>query len=379
VIEIDESLFVKVKHHKGKDLSRSQVWVFGFYERDDTRSNKRCLFVVVPKRDAYTLLNLIYHYCLENSIIHSDCWAAYNRIKQLDKRFEHYQVNHDLYFVDPQTRVHTNSIESMWRQVKCGIDKNKGVNRDYLQSYLDEFCWRHNNQVGRTGACEKLLDLVGAKYPGGSINDEDDELENKFKFLKINYQHKQDSQEVEELDLDIDDNEIDATELVLPDYEEANAPKLDELSEAIAITQTDDKQFEKSIAQKLGVLLASDDEKIEFNNLNISERALVHRIAEKMGLKHTSRGEENNRILYVHKQGAIIDTPTKRKVVRETLKKVANSPIPKATRVDEVLSNQQQQPKKRGRKPKQQEEPQIQQQEYKDSPPQRYLLRTRRK
>jgi hypothetical protein len=105
---------------------------------------------------------LIYHYCLENSIIHSDCWAAYNRIKQLDKRFEHYQVNHDLYFVDPQTRVHTNSIESMWRQVKCGIDKNKGVNRDYLQSYLDEFCWRHNNQVGRIGACEKLLDLVGA-------------------------------------------------------------------------------------------------------------------------------------------------------------------------------------------------------------------------
>jgi hypothetical protein len=151
------------------------------------------------------------------------------------------------------------------------------------------------------------------------------------------------------------------------------------LSEAIAIAQTDDKQFERSIAQKLDVLFASDDEKIEFNNLNISERALVHRIAEKMGLKHTSRGEENNRILYVHKQGAIIGTPTKRKVVRETLKKVANSPIPKATRVDEVLSNQQQQPKKRGRKPKQQEEPQIQQQEYKDSPPQRYLLRTRRK
>jgi hypothetical protein len=42
-------------------------------------------------------------------------------------------------FISP-TRVHTNSIESMWRQVKSGIDKNKGVIREYLHSYLDEFC-----------------------------------------------------------------------------------------------------------------------------------------------------------------------------------------------------------------------------------------------
>jgi transposase-like protein len=132
-------------------LSRPQVWVFGLYERDDSRANKRCLFIVVPKRDAFTLLDLIYQYCLENTIIHSDCWQAYSQIRQLDKSFLHKSVNHDLHFVDPVTRVHTNSIESMWRQAKDGIDKNKGVSREYLQSYLDEFCWRHNNQVGRTG------------------------------------------------------------------------------------------------------------------------------------------------------------------------------------------------------------------------------------
>jgi transposase-like protein len=29
VVEIDESLFVKVKHHKGKDMNRPQIWIFG--------------------------------------------------------------------------------------------------------------------------------------------------------------------------------------------------------------------------------------------------------------------------------------------------------------------------------------------------------------
>lgn len=40
VVEIDESLFIKVTHHKGNDLARPQFWVFGLYERD----TKRILF-----------------------------------------------------------------------------------------------------------------------------------------------------------------------------------------------------------------------------------------------------------------------------------------------------------------------------------------------
>ena len=78
IVEIDESLFVRVKHGKGKDLRREQVWVFGLYERptDQQKIDKkkgRCLFFVVPKRDAVNLLNIIYKYVAPGTTIMSDC------------------------------------------------------------------------------------------------------------------------------------------------------------------------------------------------------------------------------------------------------------------------------------------------------------------
>ena len=68
-------------------------------------------------------------------------------------------VNHSLHFVDPYTGVHTNNIESTWKTCKmkikqmCGNSVQlislifgyfislfpiKGVDRRYVQEYLDE-------------------------------------------------------------------------------------------------------------------------------------------------------------------------------------------------------------------------------------------------
>lgn len=35
--------------------------------------------------------------------------------------YRHGMVNHTLYFVDPDTNIHTNTIEGVWSLVKCKI------------------------------------------------------------------------------------------------------------------------------------------------------------------------------------------------------------------------------------------------------------------
>ena len=43
--------------------------------------------------------------------------------------------------------VHTNTIEGFWATVKRGIGGNyHAVSTKYLQSYLDEYCFRYNNR-----------------------------------------------------------------------------------------------------------------------------------------------------------------------------------------------------------------------------------------
>ncbi|KCZ77381.1 hypothetical protein H311_01607, partial [Anncaliia algerae PRA109] len=48
-------------------------------------------------------------------------------------------VNHFLKFFDPQSRAHTQHIESSWAQ-----EKMKGITLDCLPLMLKEFMWKNN-------------------------------------------------------------------------------------------------------------------------------------------------------------------------------------------------------------------------------------------
>ncbi|CAF0792207.1 unnamed protein product [Brachionus calyciflorus] len=100
IVEIDESLYARVKFNKCKDLKRAQVWVFGLVERIE--NNSKCYMVLVPDREALTLLGIIYEKCREGTIIYSDCWSSYSNLSQL-KNFHNKTVNHSFNFVDPES------------------------------------------------------------------------------------------------------------------------------------------------------------------------------------------------------------------------------------------------------------------------------------
>ena len=75
------------------------------------------------------------------SVVYSDEWRAYNQVGNIPG-LEQRTVNHSLFFVDPVTGVHTQTIESYWNRVKTKLKTMKGVRRDMLPGYLDEFMWR---------------------------------------------------------------------------------------------------------------------------------------------------------------------------------------------------------------------------------------------
>ena len=73
----------------------------------------------------------------------TDDWVAY---KPLRREFAYAVINHSAgSYVDGN--VHTNTIEGFFGNLKTGMrGAYKKVSPKYLQSYLDEYAWRHNNR-----------------------------------------------------------------------------------------------------------------------------------------------------------------------------------------------------------------------------------------
>ena len=140
MVQIDESLFTKRKYERGRKVP--QKWVFGACE---SQPEGRCYFTIVPKRDQKTLEHCIGQWVKQGSIIVSDEWMAYRHLTE--HGYFHFTVNHSENFVNPITRFRTQRIESMWASVKNWKRKHGYKDRNYLQDYLLEFCYRYNHHT----------------------------------------------------------------------------------------------------------------------------------------------------------------------------------------------------------------------------------------
>jgi transposase-like protein len=145
IVEIDESKFGKVKYHRGHRVEG--VWVFGMVERTPS---KRIIFIPIDNRKRETLEALLLKHVDSRSIIHSDCWRAYDRLCEIF--FQHKKVNHSENFVDSINGIHTNTIEGNWCGVKSQI-VNTHKTRKFVEIYLIRYTLRRNYK-------EKMFEML---------------------------------------------------------------------------------------------------------------------------------------------------------------------------------------------------------------------------
>lgn len=135
-IEVDESYFGGTRKGKRGRGAAGKVPVFGLLKRGGKVYTK-----IIPDASSHTLMPIIAHKVIPDSIVYSDCWRGYNVLDVSE--FKHYRINHSKLFADKHN--HINGIENFWNQAKRHMRKFNGVPKANFGLFLKECEWRFNN------------------------------------------------------------------------------------------------------------------------------------------------------------------------------------------------------------------------------------------
>ncbi|XP_071965519.1 uncharacterized protein [Antedon mediterranea] len=163
VVQIDESCFSHSRKNGRGRAPEREMWVFGLV--DTTTKPARGYLQFVEDRSAATLLPIIEDKTRPGTIIHSDMWAAYRQVVAIPGIAEHRTVNHSRHFVNPIDGTHTQNVESYWNKAKSKLKAMKGVKREWLSEYLDEFMWREEFGKDLLVGFENIIDHIAEIYP----------------------------------------------------------------------------------------------------------------------------------------------------------------------------------------------------------------------
>jgi len=146
-VEIDETSWggkprEPLSREEAAAFRENKATVLGMVERGG-----RVRFRVIASRRGEPVSRAVRANVDPTSIILTDDWPAY---KPLSREYmAHRVINHStgLY---AEGDTHTNTIEGAFGNLKTGMrGAYKKVSPRYLQSYLDEYAWRHNAQRAR--------------------------------------------------------------------------------------------------------------------------------------------------------------------------------------------------------------------------------------
>ncbi len=155
IVEVDESFFggagknrryVPHFNEKPKDI------IMGMVERKGKVVMKK-----IETTGKYALQEQIAKHISPTAIVMTDEWRGYMQLPKLG--YEHHVVNHGKTFVTDKV-VHTENIEGLWGRIKPAV---RGVYRKisskYIESYMNEYCFRYNNRK----TPELMFDLLLAR------------------------------------------------------------------------------------------------------------------------------------------------------------------------------------------------------------------------
>jgi transposase-like protein len=155
VIEIDETYIGgkprKTNEHDDKDdkpkrgRGTKKTPVIGVIDRENKKIHAK---IAKPNKDdkkltGKQLMEVLNQVCIGNNTVITDEFRGYNVLKSTNHI--HLRVNHQEMFA--RGDVHTNNIESFWATLKRGVlGIYHHVSVEYLQSYINEFCFRYNHR-----------------------------------------------------------------------------------------------------------------------------------------------------------------------------------------------------------------------------------------
>ena len=155
IVEVDETKLGKRKYNRGHRVKG--VWLLVGVERTE---RTKAFMISIEKRDSDTLITAILHHVKPGSIIHTDMWKGYSLLSQ--NGFAHRTVNHSQFFVNPESGVHTNTVEGTNHGLKISIaPRNRTA--DTVDDNLVAFIWRRKHKRDLWNGLLSALRDVG--YP----------------------------------------------------------------------------------------------------------------------------------------------------------------------------------------------------------------------
>ena len=135
-VEVDESYFGGKRKGKRGRGAAGKVPVFGILKRGGKVYTK-----VITNVRSGTLMDIMQHKIVPDSIVYSDSFGSYNALDVSD--FRHYRINHSERFANRHN--HINGIENFWNQAKRHLRRFNGIPRQHFPLYLKECEWRFNH------------------------------------------------------------------------------------------------------------------------------------------------------------------------------------------------------------------------------------------